>query len=46
LTTGCRICTAPGEKAQAVEIAKAGNIPEKSLDTILGELHKAGIVYV
>jgi len=36
---------APGEKAQAVEIAKAGNIPKKFLDAILGELREAGIVY-
>jgi Rrf2 family protein len=35
----------PGEKAQATEIAKAGNIPKKFLDAILGELRKAGIVY-
>ena len=35
----------PGEKAQAIAIAKAGNIPKKFLDAILGELRKAGVVY-
>ena len=35
---------APGEKAQAVEIAKAGNIPKKFLDAILGDLRRAGFV--
>ncbi len=35
----------PGEKAQALEIAKAANIPKKFLDAILGELRKAGVVY-
>jgi Rrf2 family protein len=35
----------PGEKAQAVEIAKAHNIPKKFLDAILGELRSAGVVY-
>jgi Rrf2 family protein len=35
----------PGEKAQAMAIAKAGNIPKKFLDAILGELRKAGVVY-
>jgi Rrf2 family protein len=35
----------PGEKAQAVEIADAGNIPKKFLDAILGELRIAGVVY-
>jgi Rrf2 family protein len=35
----------PGEKAQAIEIAKAGNIPKKFLDAILGELRKAGVVF-
>jgi Rrf2 family protein len=35
----------PGEKAQALEIAKAGNIPKKFLDAILGELRNAGVVY-
>jgi len=35
----------PGETAQAVEIAKANNIPKKFLDAILGDLRNAGIVY-
>src|ERR1700733_9448142 len=35
----------PGETTQAVEIAKANNIPKKFLDTILGELRNAGMVY-
>jgi Rrf2 family protein len=35
----------PGEKAQAIEIAKAGNILKKFLDAILGELRKAGVVF-
>jgi Rrf2 family protein len=35
----------PGEKAQAIDIAKAGNIPKKFLDAILGELRKAGVVF-
>jgi Rrf2 family protein len=35
----------PGEKAQGVAISKAGNIPKKFLDAILGELRKAGVVY-
>ena len=35
----------PGEKAQGVAISKAGNIPKKFLDAILGELRDAGVVY-
>jgi Rrf2 family protein len=35
----------PGEKAQGVAISKAGNIPKKFLDAILGELREAGVVY-
>jgi Rrf2 family protein len=35
----------PGEKSQAVQIAKTGNIPKKFLDAILGELRNAGVVY-
>jgi Rrf2 family protein len=35
----------PGEKAQGLAIAKAGNIPKKFLDAILGELRTAGVVY-
>src|SRR5271156_3857225 len=35
----------PGETTQAVEIAKANNIPKKFLDAILGELRNAGMVY-
>jgi Rrf2 family protein len=35
----------PGEKAQGLAIAKAGNIPKKFLDAILGELRGAGVVY-
>jgi len=35
----------PGEKGRATAIAKAGNIPKKFLDVILGELRKAGVVY-
>lgn len=35
----------PGETTQAVEIAKASNIPKKFLDAILGELRNAGMVY-
>jgi Rrf2 family protein len=34
----------PGETTQAVEIAKAHNIPKKFLDAILGELRNAGMV--
>src|SRR6202020_2142720 len=35
----------PGEKAQGLAIAKAGNVPKKFLDAILGELRTAGVVY-
>jgi len=35
----------PGEKAQGIAISKAGNIPKKFLDAILGELRKAGVVF-
>jgi Rrf2 family protein len=35
----------PGETAQAVQIAKAQNIPKKFLDAILRDLRMAGIVY-
>jgi Rrf2 family protein len=35
----------PGQKGQALEIARAANIPKKFLDTILGELRNAGFVY-
>jgi Rrf2 family protein len=35
----------PGETTQAIDIAKATNIPKKFLDAILGELRNAGIVY-
>ena len=35
----------PGATTQAVEIAKANNIPKKFLDAILGELRNAGMVY-
>jgi Rrf2 family protein len=35
----------PGEKAQGLAISKAGNIPKKFLDAILGELRNAGVVY-
>jgi Rrf2 family protein len=35
----------PGEKAQAQAISKAGNIPKKFLDAILGELRNAGVVH-
>ena len=35
----------PGEKAQGLAISKAGNIPKKFLDAILGELRRAGIVH-
>jgi len=35
----------PGEKAQGVAISKAGNIPKKFLDAILGELRNAGVVF-
>jgi Rrf2 family protein len=35
----------PGEKAQGLAVAKAGNIPKKFLDAILGELRTAGVVY-
>ena len=34
-----------GETAQAVQIAKAHNIPKKFLDAILRDLRMAGIVY-
>ena len=36
---------APGTTMQAIDIAKANNIPKKFLDAILGELRNAGIVY-
>src|SRR6202000_2699170 len=32
----------PGEKAQGLAVANAGNIPKKFLDAILGELRVAG----
>jgi Rrf2 family protein len=35
----------PGEKAQGLAIAKAGNVPKKFLDAILGELRTAGVVF-
>jgi Rrf2 family protein len=35
----------PGEKAQGLTISRAGNIPKKFLDAILGELREAGVVY-
>ena len=35
----------PGEKAQGVAISKAGNIPKKFLDAILGELRNASVVF-
>src|ERR1700742_49988 len=35
----------PGEKAQGLAVAKAGNIPKKFLNAILGELRTAGVVY-
>jgi Rrf2 family protein len=35
----------PGEKAQGLAISKAGNIPKKFLDAILGELRNAGVVF-
>ena len=35
----------PGEKVQGLAISKAGNIPKKFLDAILGELREAGVVY-
>jgi Rrf2 family protein len=35
----------PGEKAQGLAISKAGNIPKKFLDAILGELRDAGVVF-
>jgi Rrf2 family protein len=35
----------PEATTQAVEIAKANNIPKKFLDAILGELRNAGMVY-
>src|ERR1700751_973544 len=38
-------CLEAGERAQAVAISKAGNIPKKFLDAILGELRKAGVVF-
>jgi Rrf2 family protein len=36
---------APEATTQAVDIAKANNIPKKFLDAILGELRNAGIVH-
>jgi Rrf2 family protein len=35
----------PGSTAQAIDIAKANNIPKKFLDAILGDLRNAGIVF-
>ena len=35
----------PGAMVQAADIAEDNNIPKKFLDTILGELRNAGIVY-
>ena len=35
----------PGVMVQATDIAEDNNIPKKFLDTILGELRNAGIVY-
>jgi len=35
----------PGATTQAIDIAKANNIPKKFLDAILGDLRNAGIVY-
>ena len=35
----------PGAMVQATDIAEDNNIPKKFLDTILGELRNAGIVY-
>jgi Rrf2 family protein len=35
----------PGEKAQGLAISRAGNIPKKFLDAILGELRNAGVVF-
>jgi Rrf2 family protein len=35
----------PGATVQAMQIAKANNIPKKFLDAILGDLRNAGIVY-
>jgi Rrf2 family protein len=35
----------PGETTQAIEIAESNNIPKKFLDSILGDLRNAGIVY-
>jgi Rrf2 family protein len=35
----------PGETAQAIDIAKANNIPKKFLDAILGDLRNAGLVF-
>src|SRR5262249_114142 len=34
----------PGARLQAIDIAKANNIPKKFLDTILGDLRNAGLV--
>ena len=35
----------PGQTAQAMDIAKAHNIPKKFLDAILGDLRNAGIIF-
>ena len=35
----------PGQTIQAVEIAKANNIPKKFLDAILGDLRTANLVF-
>jgi len=40
----CLASLEPGARMQAIEIAKADNIPKKFLDVILGDLRHAGIV--
>jgi Rrf2 family protein len=35
----------PGATTQAIDIARANNIPKKFLDAILGELRNAGLVH-
>jgi Rrf2 family protein len=35
----------PGQTTQAMDIAEAHNIPKKFLDTILGDLRNAGMVF-
>lgn len=35
----------PGQTRQAVEVARANNIPKKFLDTILGDLRTAKLVF-